>query len=71
MYPDGLEWVMFDWLSALKPRVNEVFRPEGKFFYGWVMVLACAAIQWLSAVTWMHSYGAYTVLLQAEINVGN
>ena len=30
------------------------------------MVLACAAIQWLSAVTWMHSYGAYTVLLQAE-----
>ena len=66
MYPDGLEWVMFDWLSALKPRVNEVFRPEGKFFYGWVMVLACAAIQWLSAVTWMHSYGAYTVLLQAE-----
>ena len=52
--------------KALKPRVNEVFRPEGKFFYGWVMVLACAAIQWLSAVTWMHSYGAYTALLQAE-----
>ena len=57
---------MFQWFSALKPRVNEVFRPSGTLFYGWVMVLACAAIQWLSAVTWMHSYGAYTVLLQAE-----
>ena len=31
------------------------------------MVLACAAIQWLSAVTWMHSYGAYTVLLTSRI----
>ena len=48
------------------PKVNDVFRPGGTLFYGWVIVLACAAIQWLSAVTWMHSYGAYTVLLQAE-----
>ena len=46
--------------------MNEIFKPGGKFFYGWLMVLACAGIQWLSAVTWMHSYGAYTVLLQEE-----
>ena len=57
---------MFQWFSSLVPKVNDVFRPGGTLFYGWVIVLACAAIQWLSAVTWMHSYGAYTVLLQAE-----
>ena len=42
-----------------KATVNEVFRPGGVLFYGWVMVLACPAIQWLSAVTWMHSTGLY------------
>ena len=57
---------MIQWFFGLKPRLNEIFRPGGTLFYGWILVLACTAIQWLSAVTWMHSYGAYTVLLQAE-----
>lgn len=57
---------MLQWFSSLRPRMNDMFRPGGKLFYGWLMVLACAGIQWLSAVTWMHSYGAYTVLLQEE-----
>ena len=38
----------------------------GKIFYGWWIVLACAGVQWLAAMTWMHSYGAYTLHLQDE-----
>jgi len=53
-------------LATLKPRMNALFRPGGRIFYGWWIVAACAGIQWLSALTWMHSYGAYAVLLQED-----
>lgn len=43
-----------------------MIRPRGKVFYGWWIVAACAGIQWLAAMTWMHSYGAYAVMLQEE-----
>ena len=47
-------------------RTDTMLRPEGKVFYGWWIVAACSGIQWLAAMTWMHSYGAYTLELQAE-----
>ena len=37
--------------------------------YGWWIVLACAGVQWLAAMTWMHSYGAYTLHLQDEFGL--
>ncbi|MEM9623479.1 MAG: MFS transporter [Pseudomonadota bacterium] len=46
--------------------MNALFRPGGKIFYGWWIVAACAGVQWLAAVTWMHSYGAYVVMMQDE-----
>jgi MFS family permease len=46
--------------------MNTLFRPGGTIFYGWWIVAACAGIQWLAALTWMHSYGAYAVLLQQD-----
>jgi MFS family permease len=46
--------------------MNDLFRPGGKVFYGWWIVAAAAGIQWLAAMTWMHSYGAYAVELQEE-----
>ena len=30
------------------------------------IVAAAGGIQWLAAMTWMHSYGAYAVMLQDE-----
>ena len=46
--------------------MNALFRPGGKLFYGWWIVAACAGVQWLAAFTWMHSYGAYVVMMQDE-----
>ena len=40
---------MLQRLSTLKPRMNALFRPGGKVFYGWWIVLACAGVQWLAA----------------------
>ena len=57
---------MLQKLSTVKARMNALFRPNGKVFYGWWIVLACAGVQWLAAMTWMHSYGAYTLHLQEE-----
>jgi len=57
---------MLQKLSTLKPKMNTLFRPNGRIFYGWWIVLACAGVQWLAAMTWMHSYGAYTLHLQEE-----
>ena len=57
---------MLDSLRSIKPRMNALFRPGGKVFYGWYIVAAATGIQWLAAMTWMHSYGAYTTLLQAD-----
>lgn len=51
---------------TLKQRVDALLRPNGKVFYGWYIVAAATGVQWLAAMTWMHSYGAYTTLLQAE-----
>ena len=57
---------MFQHFAQVKPRMNALFRPSGKVFYGWWIVLACAGVQWLAALTWMHSYGGYTLHLQEE-----
>ena len=46
--------------------MNALFRPRGKIFYGWYIVFAATGIQWLAAMTWMHSYGAYAILLQED-----
>ncbi len=57
---------MLQRLRTVKPRMNALFRPRGKVFYGWWIVAACSGVQWLAAMTWMHSYGAYAVLMQEE-----
>jgi len=57
---------MFQRFAQVKPRMNALFRPGGRIFYGWWIVLACAGVQWLAALTWMHSYGGYTLHLQEE-----
>ncbi len=57
---------MLDWLRNIKPRMNALIRPGGRVFYGWWIVAACAGVQWLAAVTWMNSYGAYVVMMQDE-----
>ena len=57
------------WSLVLQPllhRIDRVLRPAGRVFYGWWMVGSGAGILWLSSLLWMHSYGAYVVLLQAE-----
>ncbi|NIP13204.1 MAG: MFS transporter [Pseudomonadales bacterium] len=41
-------------------------RPQGRVFYGWWIVLSSSGVQWLAAVLWMQSYGAYMVLLQQD-----
>ena len=41
-------------------------RPAGHVFYGWWIVGASSGIQWLTAMLWMQSYGAYVVVLQAD-----
>ncbi len=53
-------------LKRLGHQLNNIFRPGGKVFYGWWIVLACAGVQWLAALTWMHSYGGYALKLQAD-----
>ena len=57
---------MLQALRTLKPRMNALFRPGGRIFYGWWIVAACSGVQWLAAMTWMHSYGAYAVMLKDE-----
>ena len=53
-------------LTRTSRQLNNVFRPGGKVFYGWWIVMACAGVQWLAALTWMHSYGGYALKLQAD-----
>lgn len=43
-----------------------MFRPGGKVFYGWWIVAAASGVQWLAALTWMHSYGGYVLQMQQE-----
>ena len=51
---------------VLGQRLNRQFRPGGKVFYGWWIVGASCGVQWLAGMLWVHSYGAYTVLLHEE-----
>lgn len=53
-------------MKFLSDQLNAIFRPTGKVFYGWWIVLSSAGIQFSSALFWMHSYGAYVVVLQEE-----
>ena len=53
-------------LARLRFRLNNIFRPGGRVFYGWWIVAACAGVQWLAALTWMHSYGGYALKLQED-----
>jgi MFS family permease len=46
--------------------MDTLFRPRGTVFYGWWIVAACSGVQWLAAMTWMHSFGAYAVMLREE-----
>jgi sugar phosphate permease len=50
-------------VSALTDNLHRLFRPGGHVFYGWWIVAASAGVQWLAAVLWMQSYGAYMVFL--------
>lgn len=47
-------------------RIDHVVRPGGRVFHGWWLVLGAAGIQLLSGALMMHSFGAYTVALQAQ-----
>ncbi|HEY5647540.1 MAG TPA: MFS transporter [Pseudomonadales bacterium] len=53
-------------MSALTDNLDRMFRPRGHVFYGWWIVAASAGVQWLAAVLWMQSYGAYMVFLLDE-----
>lgn len=53
-------------MSALTDNLDRLFRPRGHVFYGWWIVGASAGVQWLAAVLWMQSYGAYMVFLLDE-----
>ncbi|MCY4014609.1 MAG: MFS transporter [Gammaproteobacteria bacterium] len=47
-------------------RIDHVVRPGGRVFHGWWLVIGAAGIQLLSGALMMHSFGAYTVALQAQ-----
>ena len=47
-------------------RIDHIVRPRGHVFHGWWLVLGAAGIQLLSGALMMHSFGAYTVALQAQ-----
>ena len=53
-------------MSRLLSQIDGVLRPAGHIFYGWYIVSAAGGLQLLSGLLWMHSYGAYVVLLQDE-----
>lgn len=53
-------------MRDLLRQIDSILRPAGRVFYGWWIVGASAGVMWLSALLWMHSYGAYLVLLQAD-----
>ena len=53
-------------MATLVARIDHAFRPNGRVFHGWWLVLAAAGIQFLSGLLFMHSVGAYVVALQRE-----
>ena len=53
-------------VNVLAQTFDDVVRPGGRIFYGWWIVLAGGGIQWIGAMFWAASTGAYMVLLQDE-----
>ena len=53
-------------LKIFLRRISRIVRPQGHVFFGWWIVLSSTGIQFMSGLMWMHSYGAYVVLLQEE-----
>jgi MFS family permease len=53
-------------MAGVWQELDRIVRPQGQVFYGWWIVLASSGVQWLAAVLWMQSYGAYMVLLQQD-----
>ena len=47
-------------------KLDRLLRPSGRVFFGWWIVAASGGLQWLAAVLWMQSYGAYVVVLQGD-----
>ena len=52
--------------TSFPHRIRLLFLPHGSVFYGWWIVAAACGVQWLAGTLWVHSYGAYTVLLHEE-----
>ncbi|MDH3643346.1 MAG: MFS transporter [Gammaproteobacteria bacterium] len=53
-------------MAGILQELDRIVRPQGRVFYGWWIVASSSGVQWLAAVLWMQSYGAYMVLLQQE-----
>jgi len=53
-------------MAGIWQELDRLVRPQGRVFYGWWIVAAASGVQWLAAVLWMQSYGAYMVLLQQD-----
>jgi MFS family permease len=53
-------------MSGLMQRLDSMLRPGGRVFFGWYIVASAGGIQFLSALLWVQSYGAYVVLLQED-----
>jgi len=53
-------------MAGIWQELDRIVRPQGRVFYGWWIVAASSGVQWLAAVLWMQSYGAYMVLLQQD-----
>ena len=51
----------------MRVRLPEMLAPEGTFFRGWYLVGTSAAVQLLGSLLWMQSFGAYVVLVQADL----
>lgn len=60
------QWRIIYLMAGVWQELDRVVRPQGRVFYGWWIVLASSGVQWLAAVLWMQSYGAYMVLLQQD-----
>jgi MFS family permease len=53
-------------MAGIWTELDRMVRPQGRVFYGWWIVAASSGVQWLAAVLWVQSYGAYMVLLQQD-----
>ena len=53
-------------MAGIWQELDRIVRPQGRVFYGWWIVAASSGVQWLAAVLWVNSYGAYMVLLQQD-----